>query len=180
MDTQPDFTRPPFSEALNAWKQFLADKGFSSEIIWVFDENLCFEKDASSPAGFRLGYQTVFTPPPPGSEQVAYEHFSEFEAPMVWYRLGSNRGGSVCILLCDPWFQSKTEADGFSPRARWRMLFHSGTPRELEEIKDKSRWETRLVRDRPVPELNFCMTLRAVHETLAHGSVLTAYERYAL
>jgi hypothetical protein len=24
------------------------------------------------------------------------------------------------------------------------------------------------------------MTLRAIHETLAHGRVLTAYERYAL
>jgi hypothetical protein len=28
--------------------------------------------------------------------------------------------------------------------------------------------------------LDFCMTLQAVHETLAHGRVLTPYEQYAL
>jgi len=36
------------------------------------------------------------------------------------------------------------------------------------------------LRDRPLHDLDFCMTLRAIHETLAHGRVLTAYERYAL
>lgn len=180
METQPDFTRPPFPEGLKAWKQFLADKGFPSDVIWLFDENLCFEKDASSPGGFRVGFQTAFTPVPPDAEQIAYDHFLEYDAPLVWYRLGSSKGRSICLLLCDPWFQSKTEADGFSPRARWHMFFRPGAAQELEEIENKSRWENRSLRDRPIQDLNFCMTLRAVHETLAHGRVLTAYERYAL
>jgi hypothetical protein len=180
MDQKPDYTRPPFPEALKAWTQALGDGGLPTQLIWVFDENLCFEKDPAGPGGYRLGFQTIFTPPPGTAEQIAYEHFSEFDSPLVWYRLGSSGNKSVCVLLCDPWFQSKTEAEGFSPRARWRMLFRTGSANTIEEIKDKARWEQRLLRERPVQELNFCMTLRAVHETLAHGRVLTAYERYAL
>lgn len=180
MDNSPNATRPPFPQALKAWKQFLSQKGFSSDLLWVFDENLCFEPGPSEGADFRLGFQTDFTPPPADSEQIAYEHFCGVDAPLVWYRLGSNQGRSVCLLLCDPWFGAKTEAEGFTPQTQWHMLFRSGGARELEEIKDKHRWEKRLLRERPVEELNFCMTLRAVHETLAHGRVLTAYERYAL
>ena len=180
MDTQPDYTRPPFPEALKAWKQFLADRGMATELIWVFEENLCFEKDPSKPEGYRLGFQTLFTPPPPSAEQIAYEHFSEFEAPVVWYRLGASQGKSVCALLCDPWFARKTEAEGFTPRPRWRMLSRPGPSQELEHIQDKPRWEKRLLKDRPLQDLSFCMSLRSVHETLAHGRVLSAYEHYAL
>ena len=180
MHNQPDYTRPTFAEALKAWKEFLSERGHPAELIWLFEENLCFETDPAQPGGYRLGFQTRLTPPPDGAEQIAYDHFAEFEAPLVWYRLGSSRGKSVCLLLCDPWFQRKTEADGFTPRPRWRMFFRPGAAQELEEVKDRDRWEKRLLRERPVQELNFCMTLRAVHETLAHGRVLSAYERYAL
>jgi hypothetical protein len=99
---------------------------------------------------------------------------------LVWYRLGSSKGKSVCVLLCDSWFQRKTEADGFITRPAWLMLFRPGPEQEVEEIKDKERWEKRLLRDRPLHDLDFGMTLRAVHEVLAHGRVLTAYEHYAL
>jgi hypothetical protein len=60
------------------------------------------------------------------------------------------------------------------------MAFRPGPNEEIEEIKDKQRWLNRIVRDRPIHDLDFCMTLQAIHETLAHGRVLTAYERYAL
>jgi hypothetical protein len=180
MEKKPDLIRPPFEEALKAWQSLLSSRGFSSELLWVFDENLCFEKDPAKPGGFRLGIQTVFTPPPSEAEQIAYDHFTEFETPVVWYRLGSCRGKSVCVLLCDEWFQNKTETEGFVKRPEWMMLFRPGSPEEIEEVKDKERWEKRIVRDRSLHELDFCMTLRAVHEMLAHGRVLTAYERYAL
>ena len=62
----------------------------------------------------------------------------------------------------------------------WRMAFRTGGPEGIEEITDRARWENRIVRDRPLHDLDFCMSLRAVHETLAHGRVLSAYERYAL
>ena len=65
-------------------------------------------------------------------------------------------------------------------RADWFMAFRTGPLQEIEEIKDKQRWLSRMVRDRPIHDLDFCMTLQAIHETLAHGRVLTAYERYAL
>ena len=180
MEKKHDYTRPSFEEGLKAWRSLLSARGFPSELLWVFDENLCFEKDPAAPGGFRLGFQTAFTPPPAEAEQIAYEHFSDFDAPVVWYRLGSSQGRSVCILLCDQWFQDKTEAEGFVKRPEWRMMFQPGPPQEIENIKDRQRWEKRVVRDRSLHELDFCMTLRAIHEMLAHGRVLTAYERYAL
>src|SRR5215472_9243153 len=100
MEKKPNYTRPPFGEALKAWKTLLGEKGLPSELIWVFDENLCFEKDAAGANAFRLGFQMIFTPPPPDAEKIAYEHFLAFDAPLVWYRLGSHDGKSVCLLLC--------------------------------------------------------------------------------
>ena len=180
MEKPTSFNRPPFEQALQAWRSLLSQRKLPAEVIWVFDENLCFEKDPAAPMGFRLGFQTAFTPPPNEAERIAYEHFSEFEAPLVFYRLGSSGGKSVCVLLCDEWFQNKTDAEGFVPRPEWLMLFRPGPQVEIEEVQDKSRWEGRLLRERPLHDLDFCMTLRGVHEMLAHGRVLTAYERYAL
>ncbi len=180
MANTPPYTRPTLSEALSVWKTALNHRNLPVEMLWAFDENLCFERDPAKPDGFRLGFQTVFTPPPPGAEEIAFHYFSEFEAPVVFYRLGSCGGKSICLLLCDGWFDSKGEAEGYFRREDWRMAFHPGTPGEVEEITDKQRWEHRIIRDRPLHALDFCMTLRAVHETLAHGRVLTTYERYAL
>ena len=44
----------------------------------------------------------------------------------------------------------------------------------------EQRWKQRILRDRPLHDLDFSMSLRSVHEILAHGRVLTAYEHYAL
>jgi hypothetical protein len=175
-----DLNRPSFLDARDAWKTFLQQRGLPTEFIWIFDENLCFERNPASPGGFHLGFQIIHSPPPPDAEQIAYYHFVEFNAPLVFYRLGSCRGQSVCLLLCDQWFASKQEADGFLRRDDWKMMFRPGPPDEIEEIKEMKRWENRMLRDRPLHELDFCMSLRAVHETLAHGRVLTAYEHYAL
>ncbi len=172
--------RPSFDEALTSWKGLLRLEGFPEQLTWIFDENLCFEKDTSTAAGFRLGYQHALTPPPRDAERIAYDHFCEFDAPIVFYRVGSSQGKSVCLLLADKWFDTKTEADGFSKRGDWRILFRPGPLVEVEEIKDRTRWENRIIRDRPLHDLDFCMTLQAVHETLAHGRILTAYDRYAL
>lgn len=173
-------TRPTFEEALRAWKASLSQRALPNELAWIFDENLCFEPDATKPGGYRLGFQTAFTPPPPEAEQIAYDYFSEFDARIVWYRIGSCGGKSVCLLLCDEWFETKGEADGFVRRDDWRMAFRHGAAEEIELITDRKRWENRILRARPLHDLDFCMTLRAVHETLAHGRVLTTYERYAL
>jgi hypothetical protein len=175
-----EHNRPPFLEARDAWKALLGQRGWPTDLLWIFDENLCFERAPASPAGFRLGFQTVLTPAPPDAEQIAYYHFAEFSAPLVFYRLGSCRGKSVCLLLCDEWFAAKPEADGYLRRADWNILFRPGSAEEIEELTDRTRWENRLLRDRPLHDLDFCMTLRAIHETLAHGRVLTAYDRYAL
>jgi hypothetical protein len=180
MEMKPTYTRPTFKDALEAWSLLLRQRGLPSQLIWIFDENLCFERDAGKAGGFRLGFQTEFTPPPPDAEQIAYQYFREFEAPLVFYRIGSCGPKSVCLVLCDEWFGTKGETEGFIRRDDWGVFFHPGPHEELEEIKDEQRWRNRILRDRPLHDLDFCMTLRSVHETLAHGRVLSSYERYAL
>jgi hypothetical protein len=180
MANDAPYTRPSFEDALAAWKALLKQRGFSDNLLWLFDENLCFEKDAARPEGFRLGFQVGFTPPPAEAEKIAYEHFQEFEHPIVFYRVGSAGVKSLCLVLGDNWFANKTEAEGFLLQQNWRILFRPGGADSIEEIYDKQRWQNRILRDRPLHDLDFCMTLQAVHETLAHGRVLTAYDRYAL
>jgi hypothetical protein len=180
MATPSKFTRPMFGDALKAWNEVLSQRGLPTDLIWVFGENLVFEKDPAGPGGFQLRFQTRFTPPPHDAEGIAYGHFCETEAPIVFYRAGSSGGKSVCALLCDSWFESKGEKDGFIRRDEWRIAFRPGGAEELEEITDKSRWQQRVLRGRPLHHLDFCMTLQSVHETLAHGRVLSAYEHYAL
>jgi hypothetical protein len=180
MEKKPQYTRPSFDQPCGAWTSLLQQRGLPTELIWVFDENLCFEKDPGAPGGFRLGFQTSFTPAPPEADRIAYDYFSEFDARLVFYRIGSSRGKSVCLLLCDTWFETKGDADGFLRRDEWLMAFRPGVAEEILEVKDQQRWKNRILRDRPLHDLDFCMTLRAVHETLAHGRVLSSYEHYAL
>jgi len=180
MEHNAKFQRPSFHEALKAWTELLARRGLPAECVWIFDENLCFEADPAQPGGFRLNYQVAFTPPPPGAEQIAFEEFGDSEARLVFYRIGSSGGKSVCLVVCDPWFEAKGEPEGFLRRDEWRMSFRPGAAEEITLITDEQRWKNRLVRNRPLHDLDFCMSLRAVHEVLAHGRVLSSYERYAL
>src|ERR1043166_4264870 len=126
--------RPVFEEALAAWKAQLKESGFATELLWILDENLCFEKDAASPGGVKLGFQTQFTPQPADSAKVTYHHFAETDSRLVFYRLGSNQGRSVCMLLCDAWFDGKDEKEGYVRRDSWAISFHPGDPGEIEEV----------------------------------------------
>ena len=180
MSDQPKFERPPFNEALTAWTTLLRQRALPTDCVWIFEENLCFEKDAASPTGFRVGFQTAFTPPPPDAERLAFGHFSDFGVRLVFYRLGGCGGKSVCLMLCDAWFDAKGEPDGYVRRDEWLMSFRPGGNEELAEIRDEQRWKKRLLRDRPLHDLDFCMTLRSVHELMAYGRELSTYERYAL
>ncbi len=180
MPNLPQFARPSFRDALNEWKILLGQRQLPTDLVWIFDENLCFEKDPSAKDGFKLGFQTQITPPPPDAEQIAYAHFCDFEARVVFYRIGSNQGKSVCLLLCDGWFEAKGETEGFIKRDHWLMSFRPGSAAEIQEVTEEPRWKQRILRDRPLHDLDFCMSLQAVHETLAHGRVLTPYEQFAL
>jgi hypothetical protein len=180
MANNQKFERPAFDKALTAWKDLLSQRGLAADCIWIFDENLCFEPDAAAAGAFKVGYQTTFTPPPEEAAQIAYEEFADSSARLVFYRLGSARGKSVCLVLCDPWFEAKGESEGFVRRDEWLMSFRPGGRDEIPEITDENRWRNRVLRDRPLHDLDFCMSLRAIHEIMAHGRVLTSYERYAL
>ena len=131
MKSDAKFKRPSLTEALKDWNQLLAERGYSTELTWVFAENLCVEKAPSAAEHFHFGFQTRFTPPAEDALDIAFDHFAETGAPIVFYRLGGRAGKSVCMLLCDPWFESKREADGFVRRDEWRMLFYPGRKEEI-------------------------------------------------
>ncbi len=178
------FTRPTFDEAFKAWQTILRERSFATDCLWLFEENLCFEKAAGGqPArssAFKLAYQTGITPPPRDAERIAYRYFAQFERPVVFYRIGSASGKSLCLLLCDAWFEGRGQEQGFIHRDDWLVYYCPGEPIEIEETSDEARWNARIVRGRPLHPLDFCMSLRAIHETLAHGRVLSPYEHYAL
>jgi hypothetical protein len=174
------YTRPSFEEALKAWTILLQQRGLPAELTWVFRDNLCFEADAARPSGNRLSFQTSITPPPSDAERIAYGYFADFRLPIVFYRAGTWANRSICLVLCDEWFRSKREPDGYLPRHEWLMSFRPGAQEEIMEISDHQRWSNRIIRNRPVHDLDFAMDLRAVHEILAHGRVLSTYEHYAL
>ena len=179
MNSVASVTRPALREALVAWEKVLAQRGFATRLLWIFEENLCFEKNSGVPGGIHIGFQTKFSPVPPEALDIAYEHFCESDARIVFYRLGENQGRSVCILLGDSWFNDKTERDGFVIRTEWGVSFHSGQRIEIEEITDLRRWVRRLRRERPLHDVDFCMTLVAVDEIQVHGRVLSPGERYS-
>jgi hypothetical protein len=174
------YQRPPFEDALEAWKVLLKERHFPTNILWILDENLCFEKDPVSPSGVKLGFQTQFVPQPADSAKVIYHHFAETDARLVFYRLGTNAGRSICILLCDEWFEGKNEKDGYIRRDNWLISFHPGAAQEIEEITQANRWKERVVHGRPLSAVDFCMTMSALHELKAHGRVLTPDERFGL
>ena len=179
MKSDAPFTRPSLEEALNAWKKLLAERGFATDIIWIFAENLCVEKSRAEQGGFRFGFQTRFTPPSEDALDMAFDHFCGTAAPMVFYRLGGRPGKSVCMLLCDSWFANKREADGFFRRDDWRILFYPGQKDEIEEVTDLTRWLRRVKRGRAFHDLDFCMAMEAIDEIKIYGRVLAPYERLA-
>ena len=174
------YQRPPFEIALTAWKELLAKRGFSTDLLWILEENLCFEKDPNSPAGVKLGFQIQFSPHPPDAAKTTYHHFAEMDSRLAFYRLGQNRGHSICIQLCDPWLEPKDETEGYIRRDEWLISFYPGSNEEIEEITDATRWRNRVVRGRPLSAVDFCMTVAALRELNAHGRVLTPDERFGL
>src|SRR5437870_13879052 len=113
METIRRFYRPPYEEALSAWQSLLAQRGFSTNILWILDDNLCLERDDAAPAGVKLRFQTRFTPQPSDAAKTTYHLYAEMDARMVFYRLGQNQGRSICIQLCDPWLEPKNESEGY-------------------------------------------------------------------
>ena len=180
MQDAQKYQRPAFAEALAEWRKILTGAGHPAECEWILDENLVFEKDPTAAAGVKVGYQTRFTARPANLAQTTYEFFTDFEARLVFYRLGSSHGKSVCLLLCDPIFETRGPNEGFLRRDDWLISFHAGADDELEEITDAQRWQNRLVSGRPLADVDFCMPLAALRELEVHGRVLTPYERFGV
>ncbi len=172
--------RPDFATAVHEWQALLQRHGLPVELLWLFSDNLCFEADGAGKLRELSAFQIQFTPPPPHAAEDAYNYFAELQTRLVFYRLGSHRGRSVCLLVCDDWFKARGEQDGFVVLDKWNIAFRRGPVLELEEVTDFERWRQRLIKPRPLHDLDFSMDLKAVHEILAHGRVLTTYEHYAL
>ena len=179
MNQSTPFNRPDLARTVDIWKKLLAERDLSTNLLWIFEENLCFEKERGAEGGFHLGFQTKFTTPPDDALDTAFDHFSESGARIVFYRLGECRGQSVCALLCDMWFDEKDESEGYLRRNEWNMSFHPGLDDEIEEITDLSRWLRRVKRGRAFHDLDFCMSLATIDEIKIFGRGLAPYERFA-
>src|ERR1700710_2519522 len=155
MESPASFTRPTLNEALDAWKTLLAERGFATDITWIFQENLCFEELKIRPGSFHLGFQTKFTPPPDDALEVAFDQFVETGARIVFYRLGTVPGKSICMVLCDSFFENKGNTEGYVRRDDWKISFHPGQWEALEEVTDLTRWLRRVKRDRAFHDLDF-------------------------
>jgi hypothetical protein len=171
------FARPTLEAALAVWKQNLTSQGLSAEQLWIFAENLCIEPSRTAPGSFSIGFQTKFSPPDADALEIAYDHFTETPARIVFYRLGSAGNKSVCILLCDTWFEEKNSRDGYERRDDWKISFCSGHPGEIEEITDLKRWVRRIKRDRAFHDFDFSMALETIDEIKIYGRPLLPYER---
>jgi hypothetical protein len=179
MESPVSFKRPALTEALDAWKKLLAECGHATDLTWVFEENLCFEKPQRPPEGIHFGFQTRFTPPPEDALEIAFDHFSETSARLVFYRLGDVQGKSICTLLCDTWFENKGDAEGFLRRDDWKLSFYPGQKAQIDEVTDLTRWLRRIKRGRAFHDLDFCMALETIDEIKMYGRPLAPYERFA-
>lgn len=180
MSDAQKYQRPAFDEALKEWTKVLSGCGHPTECEWILDENLVFERDPKSASSVKVSYQTAFTLRPADLAQVTYDFFTDYDARMVFYRLGSSRGKSICLLLCDSMFETRGPEEGFLRRDDWLISFHPGEKVEIEEITDGQRYKNRLVSGRPLSDVDFCMPLAAIRELEAHGRVLTPYERFGV
>jgi hypothetical protein len=173
------FVRPSRDEVLAAWRACLAAHDLPETPLWIFSENLCIEHSRATPGSFRFGFQTRFTPPPEVALEIAYDQFAEAGARMVFYRLGSCPRGSVCILLCDAWFEEKGARDGFIRHDEWGISFFPGHAGDIEEVTELTRWLRRVKRDRAFHDFDFAMALETIDEIRLHGRLLLPYERFA-
>jgi hypothetical protein len=175
-----NIVRPALDDVLAVWKQCLIDNGLPPEMLWIFAENLCIESSSTASGSFNYGFQTKFTPPDDDALDIAYDHFSDTEARIVFYRLGSSADKkSVCILLCDPWFEGKDVGDGFVKRDDWKISFRPGQGGNIEEVTDLSRWVRRAKSDQTFHDFDFSMSLETIEEIKLNGRPLLPYERMA-
>lgn len=177
--SETKFTRPPLADALAEWKKNLAADELPTGLLWIFQENLCIEHSRATRGSFRIGFQTRFSPPDEDALEIAYDIFCETNSRIVFYRLGSIPGKSVCILLCDSWFEEKTARDGFMRRDDWGISFYPGHAGHIEEVTELTRWVRRVKRDRAFHDFDFCLSLATIDEMRTHGRPLLAYERFA-
>jgi len=175
--TNPGYKRPVLDTAITEWKKVLTAHQLPDQPLWIFAENLCIEPSPTTPGSFSFGFQTRFSPPDEDALAIAYDHFSETPARMVFYRLGSTGGKSVCILLCDPWFEEKSTRDGYERRDEWKISFRPGHAGDIEEVTDLKRWVRRIKRDRAFHDFDFSMALETIDEIKMHGRPLLPYER---
>ena len=175
-----NFERPFFFDALKEWRHILIEHGLPEEILWILDENLCFERDEASPTGLHLAFQTRFSPPPDDVAERTYAFFSDFDARMVFYCLGQSEGRAVCMILCDPVFETRGPDKGFLRRDDWLLSFYPGSGNTIHEITEQKRWNARMLRGRPLVDVDFCMPHQVLRELDAHGRPLLPQERIGI
>ncbi len=65
---------------------------------------------------------------------IAYDFFSETPGRVVFYRLGGIPDKSVCVLLCDSWFDKMDASEGYVRRDDWGVSFYPGLDDQTKEV----------------------------------------------
>ena len=176
MDEQPDVTRPSFDEAVRAWTSFLSEQGLPTELLWVFDENVV-RIPVEGTLHFTPSFQVELDAPRPEYARIAYEYFVDSQWPMVFRAVGTNASKSLCMILCDDWFEGDDEDLGVSYRKPRHMYFDAGSGEGVAEVRDRGAWRRLKARTQALSNLDFGMTLQAVRELEQHGRILPPWQR---
>ena len=178
MKSPANLARPTLSEAIEEWTKALDQKGHSTDLVWIFEENLCIEDSKLEKGGFHFGFQTKFSQIPSDALEITYDQFCSTKAPIIFYRLGSHEDRSICLLLCDDSFESQVENEDFTAKGVWNIFFYPGDENDLEEITDLTRWIHRVRRGRGRHMMDYCMSLESIDEILIYGRQLMPHERF--
>ena len=178
MESETKFSRPPVTEALAAWK-ISAERGFAT------GHHLDFRGEPlRGMAAHRAGRFPLRLPDPVHAAAVdaldiAFDHFSETGARLVFYRLGDGPGIPSAFCCATRGLKTKAMPMVFSAATNGKCPFIPATTDAIEEVTDLTRWLRRVKRDRAFHDLDFCMALATIDEIKIYGRPLLPYERFA-
>jgi len=105
-----------FAEALKAWQNHcLPNAAFRPDCVWIFDENLCFERDPARAGEFQARIPDTVHSPRLTRRRLLNEHFCGIASRLVFYRIGNVARGIRLSGALRPWFEPKGESGRLHP-----------------------------------------------------------------
>ena len=92
--------RPDFDIALTHWGDLIRQRELSSNIIWVFRENL-FNAEEEQTQDLKLIFETKINPVTLDDVRLVYNQAKSYAGPIVFWMLVGTQDFSLCTLLGD-------------------------------------------------------------------------------